>query len=174
MSISRRIGKKAVVCIHNRIFSSIQLLSRVQLFVTPWTAARQAPLSFTDCLPEVAQILVHWVGDAVQPPHPLLSPFSSCPQSSPASGAFPMSQFFISGGQSIGVSASASILLMNIQNWFPLGLTGSISLLSKGRSRVFSSTTVQFFGALYSTTIYVLYSTTLTYIHDCWKNHTFD
>ena len=70
-------------------------------------------------------------------------PFSSCPQSFPASGSFPMSQFFTSGGQSIGVSASASVLPMNIQDLLPLGLTGLISLQSKGLSRVFSKTTVQ-------------------------------
>ena len=70
-------------------------------------------------------------------------PFSSCLQSFPASGSFPMSQFFTSGGQSIGVSASVSVLPMNIQVWFPLGWTGSISLQSKGLSRVFSNTTVQ-------------------------------
>ena len=85
--------------------------------------------------------------------HPTISssvvPFSSYLQSFPASGSFPMSLFFASGGQSIRVSASASILPMNIQDWFPLGLTSSISLLSKGLSRVFSNTTVQkhhFFG----------------------------
>ena len=79
--------------------------------------------------------------------HPNISssvdPFSSCLQSFPASGSFPMSQFFASGSQSIGVSASASILPMNIQDWFPLEWTGWISLLSKGFSRVFSNTTVQ-------------------------------
>ena len=79
--------------------------------------------------------------------HPTVSssavPFSSCLHSSPASGSFPLSQFFTSGGQSIGDSASASVLPMNIQDWFPLGWTGWISLLSKGISRVFSSTTVQ-------------------------------
>ena len=79
--------------------------------------------------------------------HPTISssviPFSSCPQSLPASGSFPMSQFFASGGQSIGVSSSASVLPMNIQGWFPLGWTGVISLQSKGLSRVFSNTTVQ-------------------------------
>ena len=77
-------------------------------------------------------------------------PFSSCPQSLPASGTFPMSQLFASGGQNIGVSASASIFPMNIQDWFPLGWTGWLSLQSKGLSRVFSNTTVQkhqFFGA---------------------------
>ena len=77
-------------------------------------------------------------------------PFSSCPKSFPASGSFQMSQFFTAGGQSIGVSASASVLPMNIQDRFPLGLTGLTSLQSKGLSRVFSNTTVQkhhFFGA---------------------------
>ena len=79
--------------------------------------------------------------------HPTISSFiicfSSCLQSFPASGSFPMSLFFILGGQSIGVSASASVLLMNIPGWFPLGWTGWISLLSKGISRVLSNTTVQ-------------------------------
>ena len=86
--------------------------------------------------------------------HPTISssvvPFSACLQSFPASGSFPMSQFFTSGGQSIGVSASASVLPVNIQDWFPLRWTGCISLQSKGLSRVFSNTTVQkhqFFGA---------------------------
>ena len=86
--------------------------------------------------------------------HPAISssviPFSSCPQSLPASGSFPMSQLFTWGGQSIGVSPSASVLPMNIQDWFPLGCAGCISLQSKGLSGVFSITTVQkhqFFGA---------------------------
>ena len=70
-------------------------------------------------------------------------PFSSCLQYFPASGSFGMSEFFASGGQSIGASASASVLPMNIQGWFPLGLTGLISLLSKGLSGVFSNTTVR-------------------------------
>ena len=79
--------------------------------------------------------------------HPVISssviPFSSCPQSFPGSGSFPMSHFFASGGQSIGVSASTSVLPMNTQDWAPLGWTGWISLQSKGLSRVFSNTTVQ-------------------------------
>ena len=79
--------------------------------------------------------------------HPTISssvvPFSSCPQSFPASGSFQMSQLFTSGGQSIGISASASVLPMNIQDWFHLGWTGWISLQSKATSRVFSNTTVQ-------------------------------
>ena len=72
-----------------------------------------------------------------------VTPFSSCPQSFPASGSFPRSQCFASGGHSIGASVSASVLLMNIQGWFPLGLTGLIFLLTTGLSRVFSSTIVQ-------------------------------
>ena len=99
---------------------------------------------------EIVQIHVHWVSDAIQPFHPLLPPFSFCLQSFPASRSFPVSQFFTSGGQTTGASASTAVLLMNIQGWFPLGLTSLISLLSKGLSRVFSSVTVQehqFFGA---------------------------
>ena len=98
---------------------------------------------------------------------PSVVPFSSCLQSFP----FPVSQFFTSNGQSIRASASAPVLPMNIQGWFPLGLTGLISLLSKGLSRVLSNTTIQkyqFFGAQLS------YGPTLTSIHDCWKSHSFD
>ena len=98
-------------------------------------------------------------------------PFSSCFQSFPASGYFLMSPFFTSGGQNIGASASASVVTMNIQNWFPLGLTGLISLLCKGLSRVSSNTTDQkhqFFGTQ------LLDGPTLTPIHDYWKNHSFD
>ena len=91
---------------------------------------------------EFAQTCIYWVGDAIQPSHPV-APFSSCLQSFPASGSFQMSQLTASGGQSIGASAPASVLPMSIQGRFPLGLTGLISLLSKGLSRVFSSTTVQ-------------------------------
>ena len=107
--------------------------------------------------------------------HPTISssvvPFSSCLQSFPASGSFPVCQFFTSNCQSIRASASASVLPMNIQGWFPLGLTGLISLLSKGLSRVVSNTTIQkyqFFGAQLS------YGPTLTSIHDRWKSHSFD
>ena len=98
---------------------------------------------------EFAQSHVHWVDDAIPPSFPITL-FSSCPQSFPASGSFPVSQLFTSGGQSIGASGSASVLPMNIQGWFPLGWTGLTSLLSKGLLRVFSSTTTwkhQFFGA---------------------------
>ena len=87
---------------------------------------------------EFTQTHVHWVGDAIQASHLLSSPFSSGPQSFPASGSFQMSHLFTSGGQSTGASASASVLPMNIQDWFPLGWTDWISLQSKGLSRVFS------------------------------------
>ena len=100
-------------------------------------------------LPELAQTHVHRVSDAIQPSQPLLSP--SPPNFNLSqSGSFLMSQFFASGGQSIGASASASVLPMNIQDWFSLGLTILISLHPKGLSTVFSNTTVQkhqFFGA---------------------------
>ena len=102
--------------------------------------------------------------------HPTISssvvPFFSCPQYFPASGSFQMSQLFTSGGQSIGVSASASVLPMNTKDWYPLGWTGWISLQSRGFSRVFSNTTVQ---SINSLALSFLYSPTLTSIHDYWK-----
>ena len=122
-------------------FSSVQSLSRVWLFATPWTAAYQASLSITNSQSLLALMsLSRWC-------HPTISssvvPFSSCLQSFPASGSFQISQFFTSGGQSIRISASASVLPVNIQDWFPLWWTDWISLQSKGYSRVFSNTTVQ-------------------------------
>ena len=140
-------------------FSSVQFLSRVQLSdsMDCSTPAPQemymlqtdrppcpspTPRAYSNSCP-----LCQWC-------HPTISssviPFSSCLQLFPASGSFPMSEFFASGGQSIGVSASASVLPMNNQDWFPFRCTGWISLQSKGLSRVFSNTTVQkhqFFGA---------------------------
>ena len=96
---------------------------------------------------------------------PSTAPFS-CPQSLPTSGSFPVSWLFASGGQSI--EASASVFPMNIQDWFSLGLTGLISLQSKGLSRVFSNTTIN------SLALNLLRGPTLTSIHDYWKNHSFD
>ena len=123
-------------------------LSHVWLFVTPWTAGCQASLSFTISL----SLLKLMSFEPVIPfNHLILSPpFSSCLQFFPASGSFSMNWLFVSCGQSTRASASASVLPMNIQSWFPLRLTSLISLLSKGLSRVFSSTTVrkhQFFSA---------------------------
>ena len=121
------------------IVVSVQLLGCIWLFVTPWTAACQASLSFSISRSLLKFMSTEWC-------HPTISssvtPFSSCPQSFPASGSFPMSQFLESDGQSIEASASASVLPMNIQCWFPLGLTGLNSLLPNRLTRVFSSTTV--------------------------------
>ena len=107
--------------------------------------------------------------------HPNISsfvvPFSSCLQSFLVSASFPMSWLFTSSGQSIEASASVSVFPMNIQGWFPLGLTGLISLLSEGLSRVFFGTTVQKFNSL---AFRLLYGSTLTSIHDYWKNDSFD
>ena len=130
------------------MFSSVQSLSRVWLFVTPWAAAHQASLSITNS----RSLFKHLSIESVIPSNHLilLIPFSSCLQSFPESGFFQMNQLFASGGQSIEVSASTSVLPMNTQDWSPLGWTGWISLQSKGLSRVFSNTTVhkhQFFGA---------------------------
>ena len=128
--------------------SSVQLLSCVRFFATSWTAARQAFLSF----PNAWSLLKLMSIQSVMPSNHLIlcRPFSSHLQSFPASGSFPISQLFASGGQSIGASASASVLPVNVQDWFPLGWTGWISLHSKGLTRVFSNSTVQkhqFFGA---------------------------
>ena len=123
----------------NDVFSSVQLLSFVQLFVTPWTVAHQAYLSNTNSWILLKLMSIESV---MSSNHVILCP-SSCLQSFLASGSFLKNQFFTSGGQSIGVSASASVLPMNIQDWFPLRLTGLVSLLSKRLSRIFSYTTVQ-------------------------------
>ena len=106
--------------------------------LTPWTAACQASLSFTISQNFLKLMYI----ELMMPPNHLIlcRPLSYCLQSFPASGSFPMSQFFVSGGQSIG--ASASVLLMNIQGWFPLGLTGLISLQSNELSGVSFNTTV--------------------------------
>ena len=92
---------------------------------------------------ESTQTHVHWVGDHIQPSHPLSAPSPPAFNPSQHQSLFQICQLFASGGQSIGVSASASVLLVNIQDWSPLGWTGWISLQSKGLSRVFSNTTVQ-------------------------------
>ena len=150
-------------------FSSVQLLSRVRLFETPWITACQASLSITN--PGVHSNscpLSRWC-------HPAISssvvPFSSCPQSLPASESFPMSQLFAWGGQSIGVSALASVLPMNTQDWSPLEWTGWISLQFRGLSRVFSTPQ---FKSNNSSALSFLHSPTLTSIHDHWKNHSLD
>ena len=122
---------------------------------------------------ELAQTHIHWVGEAIQTISSSVIPFSFCLQSFSASGSFLTSWLLASGGQSIGASASASVLPMNIQDWFPLGLTGLISLLSKGLSRVFSNTAVQKHHSLVLKES-LFYGPALTSIHDYWKNHSFD
>ena len=158
-----------IIGVHLFQFSSVQSLSQVQLFATPWTAACQLP-----CPPPTPGTcsktfpVSPWF-------HPTRSssvvPFFSCLQSFSASRSFLRSQFFSLGSQNSGVSASASILPMNIQDWFPLGQTGLISLQSKGLSRVFFNTTVQKHQFL---ALSFLYGPTLTSVHDYWKNHSFD
>ena len=147
-------------------FSSVQSLSCVRLFAAPWTAALQASVSITNSwslpkLMSMESVMSSIISSSVVP-------FSSCPQSSPASGSFPMSQLFASGGQSTGVSTSASVLPVNTQDWSPLGWAGWISLQSMGLSRVFSNTTQ--FKSINSLALSFLYSPTLTSIHDHWKS----
>ena len=123
------------------MFYSVQLLSHVRLFATPWIAAHQALLSITT--PGVHSNLrpsSRWCHTAISSS---VVSFSSSPQSLPASGSFPMNQFFTWGAQSIGVSALSSFLPQKSQGWSPSEWTGWISLQSKGLSRVFSNTTVQ-------------------------------
>ena len=122
-------------------FSSVQSLIRVRLFATPWIAAHQASLSIANSQSSLKLMsMSRWC-------HPAISssvvPFSSCSQSLPASEYFPMSQLFTWGGQSTGVSALASFLPKNTQDWSRLERIGWISLQSKGLSRVFSNITVQ-------------------------------
>ena len=126
---------------HTPSVSSFQPLSRVWLFATPWTAACQASLSITNFL---GLLKLMSIASVMPSSHLILCrPLLLLPSIFPASGSFPMSQFFTSGGQSIGVSASASVLPVNIQGWSPSEWTGWISLQSKGLSRVFSNTTGQ-------------------------------
>ena len=133
---------------------------------TPWTVAHQASPSFT----------ISWSLLKLMCCHPTVSsfvvPFSSYLQSFPASGSFPVSQLFASGGQSIRASPSASILPMAIQDWFPLGLTGLISLQSQQTLK--SLLQFQQFKSIYSLVPSLLYGPTVTSIHDYWKNHSFN
>ena len=147
----RIVNKHMKICSTSLViqFSAVQLLSRVQLFATPWIAPRQASLSITISRSSFKLTSI----ESVMPSSHLIlcRPFSSCPQSLPASESFPMTQLFAWGGQSTGVTASASFLLKNTQDWSPLECTGWISLQSKGLSRVFTNTAVQmhqFFGSL--------------------------
>ena len=153
----------------------LQSLSHVQLFVTPWTAARQA--SCPSLSPVLMSLLRLMFTKLVMPSnhlalcHSLLLPsiFPSIRVFSNKSA----SRLFVSGTQSIGTSVSALVPPMFIQNWFPLGLTCLISMQSKRLSRVFSNTTVQKLQCS-SSMISFLYDPTLTSIHDYWKSHSFD
>ena len=121
--------------------SSVHSLSCVGLLVTPWTVAHQASLSITNSWSLPKQMsLSRWCHSTISSS---VIPFSSHFQSLPASGSFPISQFFASDSQSIWAPTSAPVLPRNIQGWFSSGMTGLISMLSKGLSRVFSNTTVQ-------------------------------
>ena len=146
-------------------FSSLQSLSHFQLFTTPWTTAHQASLSITSSWSVPKELVMpskHLI---------LCCPLLLLPSIFHSIRVFSVSQFLTLGGQSIKASASASVLSMNIQDWFPLGLIGLISLQSKGQSRVFSNTTVQ---SINSLALSLLYGPTLKFIHDYWKNHSFD
>ena len=145
------------------------MLSRVRLFATPWITACQASCpSPTPGVYSNSCTLSGWCLPAISSSVFL---FSSCSQSLPATGSFAMSQLFTWGGQSTGVSALASFLPINTQDWSPLVWTGWISFQSKGLSRVFSNTTVL---SIYSLMLNFLYNSTLTSIHDHWKSHSLD
>ena len=151
-------------------FSSVQSLSRVWLFVTPWIAACQASLSITSSQSSLKLMSI----ESVMPSSHLIlcRPLLLLPPVPPkASGSFPMNQLFTWGGQSIGVSASASVLPMNTQDWSPLGWTGWISCSLRDSQE--SSPTPQF-KSINSLALSFLNSPTLTSIHDHWKNHSLD
>ena len=150
-------------------FSSVQSLSHVRLFVTPWTAACQASLSSTS---SQSLLKLMSIESVMLSNHLILcDPVSSHLQSFPASQSFPVSQSFASCGQSIEVSASASALPVNIQDWFPLGWTGLISLQSKGLKSLFqhhsSKASILQCSAFFN-------GPTVTSIRDYWENHSFD
>ena len=141
--------------------SSVQFIRSIMSdSATPWIAARQVSLSITNCRSPPKCPSSWWCHPAILSS---VIPFSSCPQCLPASGSFLMSQLFAWGGQSTGVSVSASVLPMNTQDWYPSGWTGWISLQSKGLSRAFSNTTVE---SINYSALNFLHSPTLTSIHD--------
>ena len=117
-------------------------------------------------LPEFVQTHVHWFSDAIQPISSSVIPFSSCLHSLSASGSFPVSRLFASGGQTTGVSASASVLPMNIRGWSPLGLTGLISSCPRDSQE---SSPAPWFESTSSLVLSLLYGPTLTSVHDYWK-----
>ena len=154
--------------------TSVQLISRVWPFATLWTAARQASLSITNSWSLLKLMSIESV---IPSSHLILCNHLFLPSSIfPSIRVFPMSHFYAWGGQSIGISASASVLPMNIQDWFPLGWTGSKELVGSPwspRDSQESYPTPQF-KSINSLALSFLYSPTLTSIHDYWKNHSFD
>ena len=150
-------------------FSSVQLLSLVRLFLMPWTSAHQASgPSPTPGVYSNSSPLSRWCPTTISSS---VVPFFFHLQSFPASGSSQMSQLFTPGGQSIGVSASTSVLPMNTQDWSPLGWTGW-SPCSPGDSQ--ESSPIPQFKSINSSALSFLYSPTFTSIHDHWKNHSLD
>ena len=147
---------------------AVQLLSHVWLCNPMDCSTPGLPIHHQ--LPELAQTHAHWVSDPTQPSHPLSSPSPPALKSFPASGSFPMSQVFASGSQSIGASALASILSLNIQYWFPLGFTALI-LQFRGSQE---SSPISQFKSISSSELSLIYGPIFTSIHDYWKNHSFD
>ena len=167
MYIGRLTDKKAVVHTHNGVFSSVQFSHSVvsdSLWPHESQHARPPCPSPSPGVHPSSCPSSGWCHLAISSS---VIPFSSCPQSLPASGSFPKSQFFPRGGQSIGVSALPLILPMNTQDWSPLGWSGWMSMQSKGLSRFFPNTTVQKHLSL-------LHSPAVTSIHDHWKNYSLD
>ena len=159
-----KLKHKLVITKH--LFVVVQLISRVRLFETPWTAALQASLSITNS-PSLLKLMSYRVGDAIQPSHPVI-PFSSCLQPFPASGSFQMSQFFVSGGPkywSFSISPyKYSGQISFRMDWFDLHAV-------QGTRK--SSPTPQF-KSINSSALSFLHSLTLTSIHDHWENHSLD
>ena len=145
----------------------VQLLSHVWLFATPWTVGYQASRSFT--ISESLLKLVHWVSDAIQPSCPLLFPSPPAFKLSQHQGSFPVNWLFTSGGQVLELQLQ-HVFPMNSQDWFPLGLTGLISMLSRYSQE--SSQTQ--FKSIISSVLSLIYGPTFTSVHDYWKNHSFD
>ena len=153
-----------ILCIARNCLNLLRI-SSVQSFGTPWTAAHRASLAITN----YQTLLKFMYIESVMPSNHLIlfCPFSSCLQSFPVQ-SFPMSQFFASAGQRIGVSASASVFPMNIQDWFSLGLTGCSPRDSQESSSAPQSESIN------SLASSLLYGPTLMSVHDYWKNYSFD
>ena len=157
------LGRKAMTNL-----SSVQSLIRVHLYAITWTATCEASLSITISRSLLKLMAIQSV---MTSNHLILCRPLLLPSIFPSIRVFPVSGFSASGGQNIVTSASASVLPMTIQGCFPLGLTGLISLLSKGLPRVFSRPQ---FKKISSLVLSLLYGPTLISTHDCWKNHSFD